>query len=513
MSFVTVQRGDAPLIVSLPHTGTELPADLVPRLVSRGSRAEGHGLARSTTLYGFARGLGATTVRTAMSRTAIDVNRDPSGASLYPGQATTGLTPVETFDGEPLYRDGEAPGAGEVAARRQRWFEPYPRRARAPRSPGAAALHSGASSSMTAIRSARSCRGCFPAQLPVFNIGTNGGTSCDPGLREAVTPRLPGERREPRGRRPLQGRLDHPTLWRARRRASMRSRWSSRSASTSTRTRPRVPERGEGGAGGGDPAPAFSARPLLGRGHDVPSRLRRLPDPPSLERARRPRRADRRRRDGRNVIADLAQAGCGRLLFPRLGRAEAARGRDRQHLRRADGRRPFRRRRSTSRRARGRSRRRRPARRSIARTAHAPSSRRASRMARRRASPGCRRRRSSSTARASHRRLEVDMAASSSLLLVEAVLLGRRASGERLQRGALPRLLADPARRAASSSPRSCASTAISPAPSRSAATLAGGSRLRDRAPRPRPTAHRAMEPARGAAHEIAAIEARNQLI
>ena len=60
-----------------------------------------------------------------MSRTVIDVNRDPSGASLYPGQATTGLTPVETFDGEPLYRDGEAPGASEVAARRRRWFEPF----------------------------------------------------------------------------------------------------------------------------------------------------------------------------------------------------------------------------------------------------------------------------------------------------------------------------------------------------------------------------------------------------
>ncbi|WP_204349937.1 N-formylglutamate amidohydrolase, partial [Serratia marcescens] len=57
-------------------------------------------------LYDFAADLGATTVRTAISRSVIDVNRDPSGASLYPGQATTELCPTTTFDGEPLHRDG-----------------------------------------------------------------------------------------------------------------------------------------------------------------------------------------------------------------------------------------------------------------------------------------------------------------------------------------------------------------------------------------------------------------------
>ena len=40
------------------------------------------------------RTLDATIVRTAISRTVIDVNRDPSGASLYPGQATTELCPT-----------------------------------------------------------------------------------------------------------------------------------------------------------------------------------------------------------------------------------------------------------------------------------------------------------------------------------------------------------------------------------------------------------------------------------
>ena len=58
-----------------------------------------------------------------ISRTVIDVNRDPSGASLYPGQATTELCPTTTFDGEPLYRDGRgARTTAEIAERRARVF-------------------------------------------------------------------------------------------------------------------------------------------------------------------------------------------------------------------------------------------------------------------------------------------------------------------------------------------------------------------------------------------------------
>ena len=79
-------------------------------------------------LYDFAGELGATIVRTAISRTVIDVNRDPSGASLYPGQATTELCPTTTFDGEPLYRAGEAPSPAEIAERGARHIRSLSRR-------------------------------------------------------------------------------------------------------------------------------------------------------------------------------------------------------------------------------------------------------------------------------------------------------------------------------------------------------------------------------------------------
>jgi N-formylglutamate deformylase len=181
--WLTVRRGEAPLIVSIPHAGLEIPSDCAAGLVSAD-------LARHDAdwyidrLYVFAHNLGATTVHTALSRTVIDVNRDPSGASLYPGQATTGLVPTETFDGRPLYRDGAAPTPQEVERRKERYFAPYhaaPVRELARLS----GLHK-----RVVLYDCHSIRSAiprlFPGELPVFNIGTNDGKGCDPALTERI---------------------------------------------------------------------------------------------------------------------------------------------------------------------------------------------------------------------------------------------------------------------------------------------------------------------------------------
>ncbi|RYY33849.1 MAG: N-formylglutamate deformylase, partial [Sphingomonadales bacterium] len=121
-AWLDVRRGEAPLVIAFPHTGTHL-AD-----VEHAFRSPW--LARRDAdwwvdqLYAFAEGLGATLLRTEISRSVIDVNRDPTGASLYPGQATTELCPTTTFDGEPLYA-GALPDEAEIARRRELWFDPY----------------------------------------------------------------------------------------------------------------------------------------------------------------------------------------------------------------------------------------------------------------------------------------------------------------------------------------------------------------------------------------------------
>lgn len=181
--WLEIHRGDAPLLVSFPHTGIELPADIERSLVSPW-------LARKDTdwwvhrLYDMARELGATTVRTCVSRTVIDVNRDPSGASLYPGRATTGLCPLTTFDGEPLYRVRQEPNAAAVDERRAHWFDPYHaalleelRRLR--EKYGRVVLYDAHS-----IRS--SVPRLFRGELPNLNIGTFRGASCDSALTRGI---------------------------------------------------------------------------------------------------------------------------------------------------------------------------------------------------------------------------------------------------------------------------------------------------------------------------------------
>jgi N-formylglutamate deformylase len=181
--WLTVKHGEAPLVVSFPHTGVNIPPDLENRLISSW-------LARKDAdwwvdnLYSFAPELGATTVHTAISRTVIDVNRDPSGASLYPGQATTSLCPTETFDGELLYQPGEEPDAAEIAARRRRYFEPY-HAALAEEIARLREVHP-----VVVLYDCHSIRSIIPrlfdGGLPNFNIGTNLEKSCAAELTAAI---------------------------------------------------------------------------------------------------------------------------------------------------------------------------------------------------------------------------------------------------------------------------------------------------------------------------------------
>jgi formiminoglutamase len=181
--WLTVRRGRVPLLLCMPHTGTSIPPAIGTQLASPW-------LARKDTdwwierLYEFAADLDASMVRTGVSRTVIDPNRDPSGASLYPGLATTELCPTTTFDGEPLYRAGCAPAAEEIAARRREYFEPYHQAIqeeidRLRRLHPALVLYD-----CHSIRSA--VTRLFAGTLPHFNIGSFSGASCAASLTQRI---------------------------------------------------------------------------------------------------------------------------------------------------------------------------------------------------------------------------------------------------------------------------------------------------------------------------------------
>jgi N-formylglutamate deformylase len=182
-TWLPIERNESPLIVSMPHTGTDIPPELEAKFVSPwlARKDADWWVAR---LYDFASQLGATTIRTTVSRAVIDLNRDPSGRSLYPGQATTDLCPTTTFDGEPLYRDGCQPDTAEIARRREVFFEPYHREVKSQIS-RLRERHS-----KIVLYEAHSIRSRIPrlfeGDLPHINIGTNSALSCAEMLSNAV---------------------------------------------------------------------------------------------------------------------------------------------------------------------------------------------------------------------------------------------------------------------------------------------------------------------------------------
>lgn len=179
----TLHRGTKPLLVSIPHAGTMIPSEIEARLSDAG-RAVADTDWHVHTLYDFAAGLGASVLIAQYSRYVIDLNRPPDDESLYPGQTTTGLVPVDTFDGEPIYRDDIDPDVSEVMGRVEGYWKPYHNALageleRLRRAHGHAVLWDAHSIRSHVPR-------LFDGQLPDFNFGDNGGRSCDPSLTAAV---------------------------------------------------------------------------------------------------------------------------------------------------------------------------------------------------------------------------------------------------------------------------------------------------------------------------------------
>src|SRR5262249_52429012 len=100
------------------------------------------------------------------------------------GQATTELCPSTTFDGEPLYRAGAAPGAAQISARRAAYFEPYHRAVEDELARLRAAHPKVVLYDCHSIRS-RIPR-LFTGTLPHYNLGTFSGASCAHSLSERI---------------------------------------------------------------------------------------------------------------------------------------------------------------------------------------------------------------------------------------------------------------------------------------------------------------------------------------
>jgi len=192
-----LRRGDAPLIISMPHVGTHLPADLADSMTPMARRVPDTDW-HTDRLYGFAAagkdfaaaGEGfaaageATVIAATHSRYVIDLNRAPDNRSLYPGADNTELCPLTTFDHEPIYLPGQEPDGTETARRIESFWQPY---------------HDAIASEIARLCGrhgrillwdAHSIRSevarFFAGRLPDFNLGTGDGTTADAELAGRV---------------------------------------------------------------------------------------------------------------------------------------------------------------------------------------------------------------------------------------------------------------------------------------------------------------------------------------
>ncbi|HEY6894427.1 MAG TPA: N-formylglutamate deformylase [Rhodanobacteraceae bacterium] len=168
-------RGDSPLVVSVAHAGQHIPDAIGARMSAVATEVPDTDW-HVDALYRFVPSTNATLIVATHSRYVVDLNRDPSGAALYPGADNTELCPTRTFGNEAIYSPGEEPDRKEVDARRATFFDPYhallaEQIARVRTRNGYAILLDGHSIAAEVPR-------FFSGRLPDLNVGTVDGMSC-----------------------------------------------------------------------------------------------------------------------------------------------------------------------------------------------------------------------------------------------------------------------------------------------------------------------------------------------
>jgi N-formylglutamate deformylase len=177
-------RGTAiPLVVSIPHTGTEIPAAIAARMapgISGVADTDWH----LHQLYDFVPDLGAHLLCARYSRTVVDLNRPVDAQALYPGRDETTVVPLSTFAGERIYQPGLEPDAAEIGHRIEAYWRPYHARIRAlldehRRRFGFAVLFDAHSIRSEVPR-------FFPGRLDCLVLGDDDGRTVAPRLRRAL---------------------------------------------------------------------------------------------------------------------------------------------------------------------------------------------------------------------------------------------------------------------------------------------------------------------------------------
>lgn len=108
----------------MPHVGTIIPKHIACHMTTEALQTpdvDWH----LPQLYEMANAYGASVISAKYMRYVIDLNRSPDDMSLYPGQDTTGLCPIDTFAKQPIYKAGKEPTQSEIKERIEQYWRPY----------------------------------------------------------------------------------------------------------------------------------------------------------------------------------------------------------------------------------------------------------------------------------------------------------------------------------------------------------------------------------------------------
>ncbi|AXU95810.1 MAG TPA: N-formylglutamate deformylase [Erwinia persicina] len=183
MNAFQFSAGTLPLLLSIPHAGTQLTPE-----VEAGLSEAARGLPDTDwhipQLYDFAREMGISVLVGNYSRFVIDLNRPPDNQALYT-TATTGLYPETLFDGTPTFIPGKTPTPAQREGYLHNIWQPYHNNiqqelARLKQQHGYALLFDAHSIASVIPR-------LFDGQLPDMNLGTNDGVSCSTAITRRLT--------------------------------------------------------------------------------------------------------------------------------------------------------------------------------------------------------------------------------------------------------------------------------------------------------------------------------------
>ncbi|MDE1173592.1 MAG: N-formylglutamate deformylase [Parvibaculaceae bacterium] len=174
-----LHQGEGPVLVAMPHVGTKLPAEIAARMTPPGQAVTDTDW-HVDVLYRTAASLGCSVLTARFSRYVVDLNRGPDDGALYPGRPSTGLVPLLSFDGDPLYAEGDRVTDEEIKARVAAYWRPYhdalgAELQRLHSKWGFAILWDGHSIRSQVPR-------LFEGRLPDLNFGTHDGAACAPEL-------------------------------------------------------------------------------------------------------------------------------------------------------------------------------------------------------------------------------------------------------------------------------------------------------------------------------------------